>query len=150
MPGSIRRLLASAVLLLLLGAGCGPSVPPPKSTPGAPVASEAVERFLRLAAQRDYVEMGWIFGTKQGAIIQRDPPADVERRMFAMARVLENERFEIRGENPVPGSVGASVRVDVRLHNRGRTYNVPFTTVRGPRDRWYVEQVALEAITGAR
>lgn len=150
MHRSIRRLLAFAVLVLLIGAGCGPSVPAPKATPGALSASEAVERFLRMAAQRDYVEMGWIFGTNQGPIIQRDSPSDVERRMFALARVLENERFEIRGESSVPGSVGASVRVDVRLRNRGRIYDVPFTTVRGPRDRWYVEQVALEAVTGAR
>ncbi len=147
---SIRRLLASAVLLLLLGTGCGRSVPPPKSTPGAPAATEAVERFLRLAAARDYVEMGWIFGTRQGPIIQRDPPPEVERRMFALAQVLEYQRFEIGGESPIPGSVGSSVRVDVRLQNRGRTYDVPFTTVRGPNDRWFVEQVALEAITGAR
>lgn len=145
-----RHLVTCALALLLVLASCARSVPPPKSTPGGASASEAVDRFMRLARQRDYVEMGWIFGTRQGPIIQRDPPAEVERRMFAIARVLEHERFELRAENPIPGSVGSAIRVDVRLHNRGRALTVPFTAVRGPGERWFIEQVALEAVTGVR
>lgn len=146
-PIQLCRLL---VLLLVLLPACGPRIPPPRYTPGGAAPAEAVDRFLRLAAEHDYFEMGWVFGTRQGPILRRDPPADVERRMYAIARILDPEHFTIRGQSPIPGTVGTAVRVDVRLVSRGREYSVPFTTVRGPQDRWFVEQVALEAITGAR
>jgi hypothetical protein len=63
--------------------------------------------------------------------------------------VLQHEMYAIRGESPVPGSVGAAMRVEVQLTNRGRTYDVPFTVVRGPGGLWFIEKIGLEAITGA-
>jgi hypothetical protein len=142
------RVLPLTVLALVLAA-CGRSVPPPKTGPGAPAAVTAVERFLQLGAAKDYAEMGWIFGTTQGPIIKRDPPGDVERRMFALASVLQHEMYAVRGETAVPGRVGNAMRVEVQLTNRGRTYDVPFTVVRGPGARWFIEQIGLEAVTGA-
>lgn len=136
------------LLLVLLVAACGRSVRPPAAGPGAPAAAAAVERFLNLVAEKDYVEMGWVFGTEKGPIIRRDPPADVERRMYAIANVLQHERYVIRSESPVPGRIGNAVRFDVALTQRGREHLVPFTAVRGPGQRWFVEQVRLEVITG--
>lgn len=140
------RLLPLALVLAV--AACGPSVRAPASGPGAVAPAEAVERFLRLAAEPDYLQMGWIFGTERGPIIRRDPAGDVERRMYALARVLEHERFEVRAQRPVPGRVGNAILVEVALTQRGREYAVPFTVVRGPGERWYIEEVRVEAITG--
>jgi hypothetical protein len=147
---SIGRLMTVAAVLAL--AACAPALRTPAAGPGAAAPAAAVERFLLLVGDREnnerYLEMGWVFGTDRGPVIRRDPAADVERRMFAIATVLEHERFAVRSQAPVPGRVGNAIVVDVALTQRGREYVVPFTTVRGPGERWFVEQVRLESITG--
>lgn len=139
----------ATVVLLLLTAACASSIPEPKSTPGGPAATVAVQRFLQLASAKDYIEMGYVFGTAEGPIIQRDPQADVERRMYAIAQLLQHDQFVIGPENPVPGRIGDAVRLQVLLTRNGREHEVPFVAVAGPDNRWYVEQVDLSAITGS-
>ena len=102
---------------------------------------------MRHAAAKEYAQMGWIFGTAKGPLVRRDPPSDVERRMYALATVLEHSTFAVQGENPVPGRAGAAVQMPVRLTQRGREYTVPFTAVRGPDGRWFIEQIGVEAVT---
>lgn len=153
-----RSLSVLSALFLLLVTACGAQQAAPSSTPGQPprggpggaAPSTTVEQFLRLAARKQYLDMGWLFGTTQGAIMSRDPRADVERRMFALASVLENREFTIRDEAPIPGSVGQSVRLTVQLQTRGGTMNVPFVTVRGPGERWFIEQIDVQAVTSPR
>jgi len=147
----MRRILISRVLpvaLLLLATACGTTLGKPASGPGGEQPSDAVERFLQSAAAPDYLEMGWVFGTNKGPIIQRDPPREVERRMYALATILENEGHTIRSQSPVPGRIGGAIQVDVALKQRGRDIVVPFTVVRGPGHRWFIEQIKLEVLTG--
>ena len=148
MPAFLRlsRLLPLAVVFLAACASA-PNPPAPQGTPGAPAPSAAVERFLRLAQEKDYVQMGWLFGTVEGPVMRRDPSSDVEKRMYALATVLQNQGYTIRGEEPIPGRIGAAVRVNVSLQQGNRRPEVPFVAVRGPDARWFVEQVAVEAIT---
>ncbi len=146
----MRRFPVLALALLLL-AGCATGGPRGQSTPGAPAPAAAVERFLRLASAKSYGEMGWVFGTAQGPIIRRDPAGDVERRMYALASILEHESFSLHGEEPVAGRpAGAAVRMSARLTQRGRRTDVPFLAVRGPEGRWFVEEVGVEALTNPR
>lgn len=114
--------------------------------PGGPVPAAAVERFMRLVEAKNYREMGEVFGNAEGPVIRRDPVADVELRMYAMASILEHERFVVRAEQPVPGRIGSAVRLMVDITQRGQTRQVPFVAVRSG-DRWLVEQVDLERIT---
>jgi len=144
----LSRLVSLALLVLV--AACGPSRPAPRSTPGAPAPSAAVERFMRLASEKDYGEMGWLFGTAQGAVMRRDPPKDVERRMYALATILEHQSYTLAGEEPIPGRLGMAVRVNVRVTQRGRTAPVPFVLVKGPEGRWYVEEIGVQALTFPR
>jgi hypothetical protein len=139
-------------LLVLLGAtlatGCAPRLAPPGGVAGAPAPAAAVERFLQLAAERDYGAMGWLFGTNAGPILRRDPVPEVEQRMYALASLLEHDSYVIGSGSPVPGRTGDAVRFEVVLRRGSQGYTVPFTTVRGPQQRWFVEQLAIEAITG--
>lgn len=145
----LPRLLPLAVLLL--AASCASAPPPaPQGAPGAPAPSAAVERFLRLSQDKDYVQMGWLFGTAEGPVMRRDPAPDVEKRMYALASVLANQGYTIRGEEPIPGRIGAAVRVNVQLQQGSRRPEVPFVAVRGPDARWFVEQVGVQAITSTR
>lgn len=102
---------------------------------------------MQLAAQQDYLEMGWLFGTSEGPVLQRDPPADVERRMYALASVLRNQGFNIGTATSVPGRIGAAQQFSVSLTRDGREVRVPIIAVRGPGQRWLVEQVDVSAIT---
>jgi hypothetical protein len=143
-----RIFLALALALFATFAvSCRSYVPPARGGAGAIGPTAAVERFMRHAAAKEYAQMGWIFGTAQGPLIRRDPPADVERRMYALATVLEHTSFVVQGEAPVPGRAGAAVQLPVRLVQRGREYLVPITAVRGPEGRWFIEQIGVEAIT---
>ncbi|HEX8695975.1 MAG TPA: hypothetical protein VF746_26405 [Longimicrobium sp.] len=114
--------------------------------PGGAAPAATVERFMRLVAEKNYVQMGNIFGTSQGPISQRDPQPEVQRRMYAIASILENQRFVIRGEQPIPGRIGEAVQLTVQVTQRGQARDVPFVVVKGG-DRWYVEQIDLERVT---
>src|SRR5690606_28024614 len=103
---------------------------------------------MQLAGERQYLEMGWLFGTSEGAVLERDPASDVEQRMFALATLLQNQGYEVGTGTSVPGRVGGAQRFDVRMQRNGRQHTVPIVAVRGPGGRWLVEQVDVEAITG--
>lgn len=151
-PGAIvlRRSPGPILVLLLLLGACGRRVPPPRNGPGGPAAAVAVERFFELVRERDYVQMGWVFGTSGGAVIRQWPLAEVEQRMYALASVLQHEGLTLGPESAVPGRTGEAVRFATRIQHQGRSYDVPVVAVRGPDGRWYVEQVELQAVTNVR
>jgi hypothetical protein len=126
---------------------CATGASGPGGVPGAPAAPAAVERFLEYARARDYNSMGWIFGTSGGAIIQRDPVPEVEQRMYALASILQHDSYSLAEGQTVPGRTGDAMTFDVTLRRGARDYRVPFTAVRGPGSRWFVENLDVEAIT---
>lgn len=147
----IRTLtLASA---LVLAAAAAPSLHAQRGTPATAVRpatspAEVVERFMQLASAKNYGQMGYVFGTREGAIINREPHPSVERRMFAIASILQNERFVIRGQNPIPGRPEAdAVQLTVQVTQGGHSRDVPFVAVRTTHGDWLVEQIELERLT---
>lgn len=148
----MQRLFTALTILaaLAMTAACSSGLRPPATGVGAPAPAAAVERFLQLAEEGKFLEMGWYFGTAEGAILERDPAPEVEKRMYALATVLANEGYILGEGMSVPGRVGAAQRFTVRLQKEMRQVEVPMTVVRGPGERWLVEQVELQAITGTR
>lgn len=144
----VVRHLGVIAAVLVMGCASGPR--PPGGLAGAPAPVEAIGQFLEYAGDGDYVSMGWVFGTTDGPIARRDPLPEVEQRMYALANLLGHDSFAIAGGSPVPGRTGTALSYDVTLHRGNRTFQVPFTAVRGPADRWYVEQLNVEAVTGGR
>jgi hypothetical protein len=138
------------VLLVLIASGCATRVAQPAGGPGAPLAPAAIERFLQLAADRDYVQMGWIFGNAQGAILRQHPVREVEQRMYALAHVLQHDGYVLGSESSVPGRLGSAVRYNVALTRATRTFQVPITVARAGDGRWYVELIDVEAVTNVR
>ena len=141
-----RSLWLSALLVALL-TGCAARAGAPVAGAGAPAAAAAIERFLTLARQKDYVQMGWVFGTEDGPIIARDPQPEVERRMYGLAEVLQSDSFTVGTGSPVPGRIGRAESFRIRLRRGSLTRQVPVTTVLGPDRRWFVEVVDVPAIT---
>ena len=143
-----RSLWLSPLLVALLAACAGRSGTP-ASGPGAPTATSAVERFLQLARQKDYVQMGWVFGNTEGPVLARFPQPEIERRMYGLAEVLQSDSFTVGAGSPVPGRIGRAESFRVRLRRGALTKQVPITAVLGPERSWFVELVDIEAITNA-
>jgi len=141
------RLLAFALLAGAAACGGTGRMAAPSGMAPAAAPAQVVEQFMRLAGANDYTRMGYLFGTREGAITTRDPEQQVERRMYAIANILKNERFVIRGEQPIPGRGPDAEQLTVQLTQNGRTVDVPFVVVRTAAGGWLVEQVDLEAVT---
>lgn len=117
----------------------------------------AVESFLRAAncvasarcnsKARDLETMSRLFGTRDGSILDRDPRAEVEKRMYALASLLESQDYQVQGQNIVPGRVGDAVQLTVRLNQGGRGVALPVTMVRTKHGDWLVEQIDMAPLT---
>lgn len=144
---SFCALLLIAVPACGGGAGRSGSVPGTAPAPaGAPI--EVVERFMRLVAAKDYIGMGRLFGTVEGPITNRDPEPQVERRMYAIASILANDRFAITGTGQsIPGRGPEVTQLTVRITQGSETRDVPFVVVRVNAGGYLVEQVDLQAVT---
>jgi len=144
------RIRSLAFALLAATAACGggaTTMAPPSGMAPAAGPAQVVEQFMRLAGANDYARMGYLFGTREGPITGRDPEQQVQRRMYAIANILKNDRFVIRGQNPIPGRGPEAEQLTVQITQQGRVVDVPFVVVRTTAGAWLVEQVDLEAIT---
>jgi hypothetical protein len=154
----VRRVRGPALALLLLlpiAAGCATRTVPvePRGQAQAPADLApvmSIERFLRAANTNDLETMGRLFGTVDGPLLRRDPRAEVEQRMFALASILRHQDYAVVGEEVVPGRIGSAIRIRMQMRFPDRAVIVPFTMVRSQRDGWLVEQIDVNAITSRR
>lgn len=147
----IRTLTLASALVLAVAAA--PKLRAQHGTPATAVrpatsATEVVERFMQLATVKDYGQMGYVFGNREGAIINREPQPNVERRMYTIATILQNDRFVIRDQSSIPGRPEAdAVQLTVQVTQGGQSRDVPFVAVRTTHGNWLVEQIDLERLT---
>jgi len=139
--------------LLLVLASCGSRSEPIQrdDTAMGMAPALAVERFLQAVNRQDLATMGRLFGTANGPIIERDPRAEVEKRMFAIAAILQHADYKIEGERIVPGRPDAKqLIVRMSVDDGRREVPVAYTLVRSKRGAWLIEVIDLEAITRGR
>ena len=90
--------------------------------------------------------MSGYFGTRAGPTTTRDPAADVEKRMIALACYLQHDAARVLGD--VPGVATAGDRtVTVELRQRELVRQTRFTVVPGPGGRWFVEAFDIDAVS---
>jgi hypothetical protein len=111
-----------------------------------------IERFMRAvnSEPKDLLTMGSLFGTRDGPISERDPRAQVEQRMFAIATVLHHDDYEIVREQQVPGRTQEATQLLVRIKAGAKEHTVPFTMVRYKDGAWLIEQIGIDVITNTR
>lgn len=147
----IDRVCRSWLVLLgssvLLGACVTKEVGPRDGT-SAVAPTLVVERFLNAANANDLETMGRLFGTANGAILERDDRANVEQRMYLVANILRHQDFRFAGEGIVPGRTAETTRLMVQMTVKGQEFVVPFTMVRSKKG-WMIEQIGLDVITAA-
>lgn len=117
----------------------------------------AVETFLRaancVASERcgskpqDLATMCRLFGTKDGSVLNVDSRDQVEKRMYALASLLQSDDYQVVGQNIVPGRVGEALDLMVRLSQNGKQYTVPVTVVHDRAGNWLVERIDMAPLT---
>lgn len=142
-------LLSLAIAACKSGSGSGSGSAPaaasaPANLPGAAAPRQAVERFLAAAKAQDLQELSIAWGTAKGPARDQFERTELEKRLIVMQGCYDAEKHQITDEQP--GDNGRRVfKVDL---TKGTVTKSPrFTTVKGPSDRWYVEDADFAAIT---
>lgn len=152
--GKTRHVLALSLGILLLAplAVQAQVIQQAASRTGQPAiaSSLVIEQFLRAVNANDFGAMAKLFGTREGPVSERDPRAENEQRMFALASILRHDDYRLDAAEVVPGRSEEATLVRVRMTIRQRPVLVPFTLVRTKRDAWLVEQIGIEGITSNR
>jgi hypothetical protein len=135
-------------LVLLVGlAACGGRTPPPQTSTGAPGAYGAVapqlalEGFFKGVRDGDLQEMALLWGTSKGPAISQLSRDEVEKRIFSIQCFLTHDQFRIVSDSK-PDADHMKYRVEL---TKGKTVQqTDAFAVRGPQDRWYVENVDVQ------
>jgi len=88
--------------------------------------------------------MGPIRETKKGAAHDNMESSVLESRLIILQPCYVADRVQILDEQL--GTTPTERRVRLQLTRGTRTKNLEFKTVRGPSNRWYVEDVNYEAV----
>jgi hypothetical protein len=113
----------------------------PASSPtatGAADAQSALRGFMAAAKQTDLQALGSLWGDKDGPARDRYPRDELEKRGIIMTRCLRHDSYDIIGDAPTVGGARAMV-INLRLGDLSRSAD--FLVVRGPAQRWYVQDV---------
>jgi hypothetical protein len=140
------------IVLLLAVAACrsgstgasSPSPATPANLPGAAAPRQAVERFLGAAKSQDLQEMSIAWGTAKGPARDQFERTELEKRLIVMQGCYDSDKHRIIDEQPADN--GKRI-LRVELTKGGVTKTPRFTTVKGPSDRWYVEDADFAAVT---
>jgi hypothetical protein len=133
----VHRTTALALVLL---AACHSGPRGGVDQPGAPTPALAVERFLTAARAQDLQGLAMAWGTEKGPARDVVDRKQIERRELIMICYLNHDTYRVKSEAPAPeGRRAFTVELKRGPVNRTST----FTTVKGPAERFYVEQVAL-------
>ena len=87
--------------------------------------------------------MSVIWGTPNGPARDQVDRAQLEQRELIMQCYLSHDSFDIRTDTRTSADTH---NLGVSLTKGNLTRETSFTTVRGPSDRWYVQEVPLEPV----
>lgn len=135
--------LAVIVLALAACTSSAPSVRPNGQLTGAVGPRQAVDMFLGAVRAQDLQAMSVVWGTSKGPARDVVPRSQLEKRELVMQCYLSHDKFQILSETPGPG--GSRI-FGVSLVKGAMTRETTVQTVRGPSDRWYVQDVNLEPL----
>jgi hypothetical protein len=127
-------------LMLVLASACKTVVVPDNSMTGGATPRAAVDRFLAGARAGDIQAVGAIFGNDKGPLRSQADRATVERQLLIQLQCLRHDKATV--SDPARGEGGRSI-FTVDLTQGSNKASVPFTVVKGPSDRYYVEQFKI-------
>jgi hypothetical protein len=100
--------------------------------------------FVSAARSQDLQAMGAVWGNAQGSARDHMDRAEFERRLIILQPCYVHDRAQIINEEI--GAMATERRVQIQLTRANRTKTLVFKVVRGPSNRWYVEDAAYETV----
>ena len=135
---AVVALVQVMVLAACFGGGRGGGVPS-----GAVDSRQAVDAFMKTVKDKDIQAMSLIWGTAGGPARDRIARADLEKREILMQCYLRHDSYVVKGDSP--GQGGRVIhKVEVVQGPKKRETSV--TTIKGPDDRWFVEDVDISVM----
>ena len=131
------------VALLFLLTACSSANRTSGPLTGSPAPQLAAEQFLRAANAGDLQAMSTEWGTKDGPARESMDRTQLEKRLTILACYFKHDTARILGEAPGMGG-HRDVRVELKKGNLTRL--TTFYTIKGPADRWYVENMDIAAV----
>ncbi|HEX2718821.1 MAG TPA: hypothetical protein VHM67_14165 [Gemmatimonadaceae bacterium] len=131
------------VLLFLATLGCA-SAPRGVNEPGAPTPALAVERFMAAAKAQDLQALAVAWGSAKGPARSVVPKDQIERRELIMICYLTHDSYTVQSDTPAPEGRRAFT---IELRRGPIARKTTLTTVKGPSNRYYVSDVALEPLS---
>jgi hypothetical protein len=111
---------------------------------GGAAPQVATEQFVRAANAGDLQAMSAEWGTKDGPARESMDRTQLEKRLTILACYFMHVSARVVGEAPGSGGGRRDVRVELRKGNLVR--QTTFYTIKGPGDRWYVENMDLASV----
>jgi hypothetical protein len=141
----VRYGKAALLMAMIALAGCARTTTTPAAgsgalnVPGSATAVAAVEDFMKAVKAQDLQQMGTIWGTEKGPardLMKRD---ELEKRLVIIQCLLSHDSWSFAEQGRLEAGRSRNFSIDIRKGNsRART---TFTTVQGPGQRWYLENV---------
>lgn len=131
-------------LLIVVAAACARTPSMGSSLTGAPTAREAATMFVGAAQAQDLQAMGAVWGTDKGAARDNMERDVLDRRLIILQPCYTHDRAQVLDEQI--GAAATERRVRIQLTRANRTKTLEFKVVRGPSNRWYVEDANYEAV----
>lgn len=110
---------------------------------GAAAPELAVQQFLQAVNAKDLQAMGTVFGTKNGPARETMDRTELEKREIILACYFAHDSSRVISNTP-----GLQDHRDVRveLKKGNLTRQTTFFTIKGPGDRWYVDNMDIAAV----
>ncbi len=134
-----RRVLP--LLLILLVAACARGGTGPLAGESSPRG--AVERFLAAARAKDLQQFAAVWGTAKGPARDHMERGELEKRELVLFCLLTHDQSRIGASQMAEAG---KQQFPVELQSGIRSASTRLTVVRGPSDRWFVENVEVEPL----
>jgi hypothetical protein len=131
-------------LFVVVAAACARNPGMGSSMTGAPSASAAATMFVGAAQSQDLQAMGAVWGDAKGAARDNMDRNQLEQRLIILQPCYAHDRAQVLDEQP--GVTPTERLVRIQLTRANRTKTLQFKVVRGPSNRWYVNDAAYETV----
>jgi hypothetical protein len=146
----VKRTFALALLVPLALAACsqatttstGSVAAPAPGTVGTNTARAALDQFLDGVKSQDIQAMSQVWGTSKGPAREQIPRQELEKRILVMQCYFSHDNYRVTSDSRT--EKGHIFRV--ALTKGSVTRETSFYTVRGPSNRWFVENAEMEPV----
>lgn len=150
----MKRFFALALIAPLTLAACSQATttstgsvaaPTPGNAPGTVGTSTpraALEQFLEAVKSQDIQAMSQVWGTTKGAAREQIPRQELEKRILVMQCYFSHDKYKVTRDSQTE----RGHTFYVALTKGNLTRETSFYTVRGPSNRWFVENAEMDPV----